>query len=69
MGIKDRDKSFLLDSPISHKGLFGYTMNTVVNRPQEVKHQLAAFRGPALPQLARKSHTKPPLPSKSRKAG
>lgn len=69
MAIKDRDKSVLLDSQISHKGLFGDTMNTVVNRPQEVKRQLAAFRGPALPQLAHKSHTKPPNPHSHQSLG
>ncbi|KAK3545899.1 hypothetical protein QTP70_016590 [Hemibagrus guttatus] len=35
MGIKDRDKSFLLDAPISPQGLFCH---------QELKRQLAAFK-------------------------
>ncbi|XP_060741844.1 uncharacterized protein LOC132856323 [Tachysurus vachellii] len=34
-GIKDKDKSFLLDAPVSPLGLFGDAVNTVVDRHQE----------------------------------
>lgn len=44
MGIKERDKAFLLDAPISPFGLFGDTVNTVVDNYQEVTHQSAAFK-------------------------
>ncbi len=33
--IKDRDRVFLLDAPLSPSGLFGDAVNTVVDRHQE----------------------------------
>lgn len=36
-GIKDRDRTFLLDAPISPYGLFGDAVNTVVSRFREAK--------------------------------
>lgn len=44
MRIKEKDKAFLLDAPILPSGLFGDTVNTVIDRYQEAKKQLAAFR-------------------------
>ncbi|KAK3535013.1 hypothetical protein QTP70_001971 [Hemibagrus guttatus] len=41
--IKDRDKSFLLDAPISPQGLFGETVSTVIDWHQEVKCESAEF--------------------------
>lgn len=43
-GIKEEDKAFLLDTPISPSGLFGNAVNTVVDRHQEAKLQSAAFK-------------------------
>lgn len=43
-GIKERDKTFLLDTPISPSGLFGNAVNTVVDRYQEANKQSAALR-------------------------
>lgn len=42
--IKDKDRSFLLDAPISHEGLFGDAVNEVVERFQENKKQSEAFK-------------------------
>lgn len=42
-GMKEKEKYFLLDSPISPPGLFGGAVGTVVERFQEVKKQSAAF--------------------------
>lgn len=44
MRIKEKDKAFLLDALILPSGLFGNTVNTVVDRYREAKKQLAAFR-------------------------
>lgn len=43
-GIKEKDKVFLLDAPLSPSGLFGDAVNTVVDRYQEAKRQSAAFQ-------------------------
>lgn len=37
MGIKDRDKVFLLDASVLPSALFGDSMNTITSRFQEVK--------------------------------
>ncbi len=42
--IKDRDRVFLLDAPLSPSGLFGDAVDTVVDRHQEAGRQAAAFR-------------------------
>ncbi len=42
--IKDRDRVFLLDAPLSPSGLFGDAVNTVVDRHQEAGRQAAAFQ-------------------------
>ncbi|XP_067312462.1 uncharacterized protein [Pseudorasbora parva] len=41
--IKERDKKFLMDSPVSPTGLFGDAVTMVVNRYQEARKQAAAF--------------------------
>lgn len=38
-GIKDRDRTFLIDAPLSSSGLFGNSINSVVERFQEAKCQ------------------------------
>ncbi|KAL0153424.1 hypothetical protein M9458_051262 [Cirrhinus mrigala] len=43
MGIKDRDKIFFLDAPVSSSGLFGDSVNTVVTRFREAKRHAEAF--------------------------
>ncbi len=42
--IKDRDRVFLLDAPLSPSGLFGDAVDIVVDRHQEAGRQAAAFR-------------------------
>ncbi|KAI2646935.1 Transposon Ty3-G Gag-Pol polyprotein [Labeo rohita] len=42
-GMKDRDKIFLLDAPVSSSGLFGDSVNTVVSRFREAKRHKEAF--------------------------
>ena len=42
--IKDRDRFCLLDAPLQASGLFGDTVNTVVDRFQEARKQAAAFQ-------------------------
>lgn len=44
MGIKETDKAFLLNTLISPSALFGDVVNTIVNRYQESRKLLAAFR-------------------------
>lgn len=43
-GIKEKDRSFLLDAPLSASGLFGDAVNSVVDRFQESRKQSAAFQ-------------------------
>jgi hypothetical protein len=43
-GIREKDRAFLLDAPISPSGLFGDAVNTVVDRFQEARKQSAAFK-------------------------
>ncbi|XDV15099.1 hypothetical protein PO909_015239 [Leuciscus waleckii] len=43
-GIKEKDKSFLLDAPLSSSGLFGDAVASVVDRFQETKKQSSAFQ-------------------------
>ncbi|MGL5128313.1 MAG: hypothetical protein ACRC7D_09170, partial [Aeromonas popoffii] len=43
-GIKEKDKSVLLDAPLSDQGLFGNAVDTVVDRFQEAKRQATAFQ-------------------------
>lgn len=42
--MEEKDQSFLLDVPISPKGLLRHAGNTVIYRYQEVKWQSAAFK-------------------------
>ncbi len=42
--IKDCDRVFLLDAPLSPSGLFGKAVGAVVDRHQEAKKQAAAFQ-------------------------
>lgn len=45
-GIKEKDKSFLLNAPLTPSGLFGDAVTTVVNRFQEAKKQAASENSP-----------------------
>lgn len=58
-GIREKDRAFLLDAPILPSGLFGDSVNIVVDRFQEAKKQSAAFRQ----YLPRRSKPKKPAPS------
>ncbi|KAI2668352.1 Transposon Ty3-G Gag-Pol polyprotein [Labeo rohita] len=42
--MKEKDRVFLLDAPLSPSGLFGDAVNTVVDRYQEARKQAAAFQ-------------------------
>ncbi|MGL5405218.1 MAG: hypothetical protein ACRDAX_00050, partial [Propionibacteriaceae bacterium] len=42
--IKEKDKSFLMDAPLSPSGLFGDAVTSVVDRFQEASKQAAAFQ-------------------------
>ncbi|KAL0170944.1 hypothetical protein M9458_035540, partial [Cirrhinus mrigala] len=42
-GIKDMDKIFLLDAPVSSSGLFANSVNSVVTRIREAKRHAEAF--------------------------
>ncbi len=42
--IKEKDKFFLMDAPISKAGLFGNSVTAVVEKFRAAKLQLAAFR-------------------------
>lgn len=42
--IKEKDKTFLLDTPISNEGLFGNSVTTVVEEFWAAKQQSAAFQ-------------------------
>ena len=42
-GIKERDRAFLLDAPVSPSGLFGDAVNTVATRFREAKRYEEAF--------------------------
>ncbi|MGL5564841.1 MAG: hypothetical protein ACRDC4_03840 [Plesiomonas sp.] len=42
--IKEKDKSFLLDAPISQDGLFGEAVTTVVDKFRAAKQQSAVLR-------------------------
>ena len=68
-GIKEKERLFLLDSPISPSGLFGDSVNTVVDRFREVKKHEEAFVQflPRRTQGEGPSATQPrPGPSKTR---
>ena len=52
-GIKEKDKSFLLDAPLSPSGLFGDAVNTVVDRFQEARKQSLAVQDPSPSRLYR----------------
>ncbi len=43
-GMKDKDRVFRMDAPLAPSGLFGDTVNSVVDRPQEARKQAAAFQ-------------------------
>ncbi len=55
-GIKDKDRTFLLDAPISPSGLFGDAVNTVATRFREAKCYEEAFVR-FLPRRAQESGT------------
>ncbi len=55
-GIKDKDRTFLLDAPISPSGLFGDAVNTVATRFREAKRYEEAFVR-FLPRRAQESGT------------
>ncbi|KAL0175478.1 hypothetical protein M9458_027808, partial [Cirrhinus mrigala] len=42
--MKEKDRVFLLDAPLSPSGLFGDAVNAVVDRYQEARKQAAAFQ-------------------------
>ncbi|KAL0173005.1 hypothetical protein M9458_033316, partial [Cirrhinus mrigala] len=42
--MKEKDRVFLLNSPLSPSGLFGDAVNTVVERDREARKQAAAFQ-------------------------
>ncbi|KAI2661618.1 Transposon Ty3-G Gag-Pol polyprotein [Labeo rohita] len=42
--MKEKDRVFLLDAPLSPSGLFGDSVNSVVDRYQEARKQAAAFQ-------------------------
>lgn len=42
--IKEKDKSFLMDAPVSRDGLFGEAVTSVVEKFRAAKQQSAAFR-------------------------
>ncbi|KAL0177443.1 hypothetical protein M9458_026337, partial [Cirrhinus mrigala] len=42
--MKEKDRVFLLDAPLSPSGLFGDAINSVVDRYQEARKQAAAFQ-------------------------
>ncbi|KAL0173474.1 hypothetical protein M9458_029442, partial [Cirrhinus mrigala] len=42
--MKEKDRVFLLDAPLSPSGLFGDAVNSVVDRYQEARKQAAAFQ-------------------------
>ncbi len=42
--IREKEKAFLLDAPISSSGLFGDVVNTIVDKFKAVKTQSAAFK-------------------------
>ncbi len=42
--IREKEKAFLLDAPISSSGLFGNAVNTVVDKFRAAKMQSAAFK-------------------------
>ncbi|KAI2648903.1 ATP-dependent RNA helicase DBP9 [Labeo rohita] len=42
--MKEKDRVFLLDAPLSPSGLFGDSVNLVVDRYQEARKQAAAFQ-------------------------
>ncbi len=62
-GIKEKDRAFLLDAPISPSGLFGDAINMAVDRFQEAKKQSAAFKQ----YLPRRSKSKAPFTQRFRK--
>lgn len=44
MGISEKDRAFFINAPLLPFGLFGHTVNTVVERFQEAMAQSAAFK-------------------------
>ncbi len=58
--IKENDKTFLLDAPISNDGLFGDSVTTVVEKFRVVKQQSAAFRQ-LIPRRSRETECQPLL--------
>ncbi|KAI2645054.1 hypothetical protein H4Q32_026838 [Labeo rohita] len=52
---KEKDKTFLLDAPISKDGLFGDVVTTVVEKFRAAKPQSAVFRQ-LIPHRSRERH-------------
>ncbi|XP_048017809.1 uncharacterized protein LOC125249543 [Megalobrama amblycephala] len=63
--IKERDKSVLLDAPVSPLGLFGDSVTSVVERFQEAKRQSAAFQKFLPRRSAEAAEREQPRPSTS----
>ncbi len=61
--IKEKDKSFPMDAPISKDGLFGNSVTTVVKKFRAAKQQSAAFRQliPCRPREIEHSNRAQPL--------
>ncbi|KAI2663288.1 Transposon Tf2-6 polyprotein [Labeo rohita] len=60
-GIKERDRSFLLDAPVSPSGLFGDAVNSVVTRFREARRHEEAFVR-FLPAVLKRRDRRPPSP-------
>ncbi len=58
-GLKEKDRSFLLDAPVSPAGLFGAAVETVVRKFREAKVKSAAFER-YIPRRRRRPSGQPP---------
>ncbi len=66
-GIKDKDRTFLLDAPISPSGgLFGDAVNTVATRFREAKRYEEAFVRFFFPAVLKSRERLPPGPDQDR---
>ncbi|XP_077081417.1 uncharacterized protein LOC143735218 [Siphateles boraxobius] len=63
--IRDKEKVFLLDAPISQTGLFGEAVNTVVEKFRSSKSQSTAFRQ-FMPRRAREPSAPAPVRPRER---
>ncbi len=60
--IREKEKVFLLDAPISQTGLFGEAVSSVVEKFRSAKSQLAALKQFMLRGMRDHSKTLPPHP-------